>query len=368
MRTFRRGVACFIAVALATACGSSRDSFDDGDSPGTFGKPDDGTPGGSFDTTDGGNAGTPQAIGSDQKECASSFSEGNVMPVSLVLMYDKSQSMLQPTGTGASKWDAAKQGVTSFVTDPGSAGLSAAIQFFSGPPLGQTGALCQAATYSSIAAGPVALPDNSVISGAIGQQSPSGTTATYYAYQGARAIANTLLATNSQQRVAIVFVTDGIPEGCSFDNSIDSTAVLAQQAFAAGVATFVIGVGSSLTTLNAIAKAGGTSAAHIVDTNGNVATDLLAALVDIRGHVASCSLQIPAAPEGKKLDYNAVNVGYGGNTLTYDKDCAGPGWHYDDVTTPHTIELCPSTCDDVKKTANAKVTFALGCATKGGVH
>lgn len=360
-------------TALATAaCAapsiSSRDGFD-----GQDGKPGSDT--GSFGDQDSsgdsaGTVGDPKALGDDQQACASSFTEGTVRPVNLVFMYDKSQSMTQPTGSGASKWDAAKSGVGNFIADPGSAGLSATIQFFSGPPVGQGGVLCQAATYSTAAAGPVALPDSGgLISGAIAHQSPSGGTATYYALQGARQIANTVLAQKPGEKAAIIFVTDGEPDGCSFDNSIDNTAAFAAQCYAAGIPTYVIGVGNSLSSLNAIAKSGGSTKAYIVDANGtNVANSLLSALTEIRGHVASCSIAIPDAPAGKTLDYNAVNVGYGGDTLTYSKDCSsGEGWHYDDATNPHSIDLCTATCTDVKNTANAKVTIALGCATKGGV-
>lgn len=317
---------------------------------------------------DAGSSG-PEGLGPDQDACASAFSESNVSPVNLVFMYDESSSMTQPTGLGASKWDAAKSGVTSFVSDPASAGLSAVIEFFSGPPIGQTGPLCETGTYSTAAAGPVALPDDGgVIARAIASRSPNGSTATYYAMLGARQIASTVLARKPGEKAAIIFVTDGIPEGCSFDNSIGETAKVAAASSSAGVPIYVIGVGNSLTSLDAIAKSGGTSAAYIVDTNGDVSTALLSALGTIRGRVASCSLPIPDAPAGETIDHNAVNVGYGGQTLTYSKDCSkGAGWHYDNASAPHTIELCPTSCSEVKTTARARVSVAFGCATKGGV-
>jgi hypothetical protein len=375
MRTIdgRRGIAGAAAlVALVTAACSgttaSRFQVDDAGTSDGFGSAD-GSPGLSGSNEGGLGSGGPSGLGSDQKACASSTSAGNLTPVNLVFMYDKSGSMVQPAGT-TTKWLAAQDGVTSFVADPESAGMSATIEFFSGPKTTiETGAACEAVTYSTAAAGPIALPDTGgVIAAAIKKQSPNGGTASLYAMQGARAIASSVLTKNPGEKAVIVFVTDGDPDGCGFDNNVDNVAAEAAKSFTAGVPVYVIGVGNSLSSLNQVASSGGTSSAYVLDTSGNVSASLLAALTKIRGQVASCTLAIPAAPQGRAIDYNAVNVGFGGQTLSYSKDCAsGTGWHYDDPSNPKAIDLCPTTCDDVKKTAGAQVSIALGCATKGGV-
>ena len=59
------------------------------------------------------------------------------------------------------------------------------------------------------------------------------------------------------------------------------------------IPTFVIGVGSSLSNLNGIASAGGTTSAFLVDTGGNVNQQFLQAMNDIRHAALGCTYSIP---------------------------------------------------------------------------
>jgi hypothetical protein len=62
--------------------------------------------------------------------CAGGLIEAAPIPLDLYVMLDISASMLDPTQTGISKWDAVSSALTEFVTNPGSAGLGVGIQYF----------------------------------------------------------------------------------------------------------------------------------------------------------------------------------------------------------------------------------------------
>ena len=64
------------------------------------------------------------------------------------------------------------------------------------------------------------------------------------------------------------------------------------------VLTFVIGVGTSLTNLNAIAAAGGTTKAYLVSAGANVTQQFIQALNDIRKKTLGCEYQMPKTDAG----------------------------------------------------------------------
>ncbi len=68
--------------------------------------------------------------------CVGGLTEAAPLPLDLYVMLDISASMLDPTDTGESKWDAVSSALTEFVTNPASAGLGVGIQYF---PLARPG-------------------------------------------------------------------------------------------------------------------------------------------------------------------------------------------------------------------------------------
>ncbi len=306
--------------------------------------------------------------------CATSSASGALAPVDLVLMFDKSGSMDQtPSGSSMSKFQAVKAGLLTFAADPSSSGMTAQLTFFG---QGSGSAFCSASTYTSgITTKSTALPDSTVLSAGFSGVSPDGSTPTQAALDGAIAQARALATANPTHKVAIVMLTDGLPQGCSDDSDITPAANDAKAAFSAAtsIPTYVIGVGDLKTNLDTLAAAGGTSSAYIL-TDTNTATtnsELIAALGSIRGKTATCNFALPAPPTGETLDVDAVNVQYTDTsgttqTLTYDENCtSGDGWHYDDVNNPKEIDLCANTCNTVKTQATGKVSIAFGCATQG---
>ncbi len=124
--------------------------------------------------------------------------------------------------------------------------------------------------------------------------------------------------------------------------------------------------------LDALATAGGTGKAFIVNTSQDVTTGFLGALNTIRTTALSCEYTIPRPTSGQ-LDYGAVNVRFtsgAGQTSTIGYAggaCTGRGgWSYDvnpASATPTKIVICDSTCDSFKADTQAGVSIQLGCKT-----
>src|SRR5205814_1654232 len=76
--------------------------------------------------------------------CAFQSFAAERLPLDLVVLVDASGSMADPVeGAGRSKWQMAQEALSSFIRDPGSAGLGLGLQFF---PLVGGGTPCAAAT------------------------------------------------------------------------------------------------------------------------------------------------------------------------------------------------------------------------------
>jgi hypothetical protein len=205
---------------------------------------------------------------------------------------------------------------------------------------------------------------------ALNANMPNGNTPTVPALSGSIQYVKSYAMAHPGRTVAIVFATDGVPTSCT-NNTVPAAAMAAQAAFAGtpSIRTFVLGVGPSLTSLNQIAMAGGTTAAHLVESGGSA--ELLAALNDIRKGTLTCDYTIPIIP-GKPLDTNLVaikvKVGSTGAEQLVSKvdDLAhcGPtqgGWYFDNNTAPTKITLCPATCNPLLMTMGSSLTVLIGC-------
>ena len=367
-----------LTVAMGLfACGSEGDS--------TFADPSqapdvpNGTHGGSVIGEIG-----PKGTGS---ACVSEVASAELAPTNLVFIYDKSGSMGDPA-TGydpAKKWVPVGTGIKEFFADAYSKTLRASLQFF---PQNDD-------TIETTCAFPYAKPSVALTSAAdpaftlaIDATKPSGGTPTLPALVGAITYAKQVAAERPGDKTAVVLVSDGEPgffdatknafvPGC-VDNDIAHASASAKAAFEGSppIPTYVIGVGAKLEALNAIASAGGTSAAVIVDTADPTKTkgEITTALAAIRKREVSCDFSIPPAPAGQELDPYAVNVVLqqadgSENVLGYSKGCeTNGGWKYDDVANPKRILLCQSACTDARTSTLGKVSIAFGCKTRVAVR
>ena len=336
--------------------------------------------------------------------CAAETAQANLVPVDLFVMLDKSGSMTETVQGGGTRWDAVTGALKAFFGDPANAGIGAGIQYFPLPsgvncsPTCATNAdcgafgpcfvfvclncaggasdSCNAADYAvaDVGIAPLGGAQTTALVNSINSESPTGNTPTGPALQGALSYAQNWALAHPSHNVSVVLVTDGDPTECD-PSDIPGIANIAAQVVNGSppVKTFVIGVGSSLANLNAIAVAGGTGSAFIVDGVANVAQELKAALDDIQQSALGCEYTIPQPAMGM-LDYDKVNVQYtpGGGAPQVilnvpDAASCDPvtgGWYYDSPMSPTKIILCETTCAPVKVDPSGKIDILLGCATE----
>ena len=325
--------------------------------------------------------------------CHAEVREGQRVPIDMYLLVDSSGSMAEPVG-GGTKWDVVSTALTAFLNDPRNEGTGVGLGYF--PATGQAkcmqgdpgclcipftnicfslvGGSCTVSDYST-AAVPLALPAQ--LTAAIGNLAAhqiGGGTPTRPALEGALQSVSAWATQHPDRKALLVLATDGEPSGCA-SNTPQDVADVAANALAGphGIRTFVIGVGSSLVSLNLVAQAGGTDRAFLVDTGGDVAKEFADALDEIRGAASSCDFSIPGAGSGaEKIDPGKVNVSYradGGSSSTRvpqtfmgngsNYDSSG-GWYYDDPAAPTLIKLCDATCRSLSGSA---IQVEFGCDT-----
>lgn len=225
-------------------------------------------------------------------------------------------------------------------------------------------------------------------------------------------------ADDRMARRAIVLVTDGMPNGCGEDGAhLENVVREVAQAYSESIPTYVVGVREprvradaeppwvedstrvwacqseagawmwqyddptvprpapdNLTNLNALAKAGGTNKAFLIDTGDPMATKqaLQEAIFKIRQAAASCTISIPAHPDGARFEKEKIDVRvtWGGQSarLAYDPLCEpGGGWHYDDEENPSEIVLCDETCNGVQVSLLNKLDVDFLCMARDPV-
>jgi hypothetical protein len=249
-------------------------------------------------------------------------------------------------------------------------------------------ASCDNAIYAApdvdIDALPGAAPD---LTDAILDHEPDGNTPTAPALAGAIEHAADWAGDHVGHRVIVLLATDGLPTECLEDpegdpEGVDQVLEVAAAGLSAdpSITTYVVGVFAPTDTaargnLNEIAEAGGSEAAFLVDTTGNVEEEFLAALDAIRGTGLACEFQIPEPSAGSTLDYSLVNVEFtsGGSTqplyfVPNESACdpATGGWYYDIAPaagTPTKIIACPASCTAFQAASDGSVAIRLGCQT-----
>jgi hypothetical protein len=319
-------------------------------------------------------------------ECAGEQFDGEAIPLEIYIMMDRSISMgdSQPNYVlpgGGTKWDAVRRGFQNFFALPQVKTMSAGIDFFSQNS-------CDPNVYSTpeVEIGPVPQTAPNILASydahAPGDNTPMGP-----ALEGALMHARDWKQAHLGVEVAVVLVTDGVPNGCGTMTSdprggADTIAPIAAQ-YASGtppVPTYVLGIqGIEVSAadftyvVTHIAQAGG-SEPVIVQATDDLAQTFAAALDKIRAAAAPpCTYSVPLPPAGGNLDLKRVNVvlepvGSGAEPILNVQDasqCQYGGWYYDPPADPQTINLCPNTCDVVSKLNGAGFKVLFGCATVG---
>jgi len=318
-------------------------------------------------------------------ECASTSSTAQLLPLDLYIMMDQSGSMSAVTGSGMSKWQSIAEALKTFMQDKSSAGIGVGIQYFplkgiGGSAVGGEKDSCSVSDYAKPEVAIAALPDTAAdINDSVAKHSPGGGTPTAVALQGAINYAKSHSVANPTHTVIVVLATDGEPSEC-MPMDIPAIAQVASGGAQGSpkILTFVIGVGTSLTKLGAIAASGGSVQPFLVDQDGvDMVQQFSAALKSVQVAALACTYSIPLPEKGKTFDPTKVNVQvqFGENVpwvmvyvgMLAKCDPGTGGWYYDDPNAPTKIRLCQSMCTTLGTTPNAKVEILVGCSrlTKG---
>jgi hypothetical protein len=316
--------------------------------------------------------------------CATNSETASLVPVDMFVMFDRSGSMANDN-----KWVNASTAMTYFFEDSASAGLNVALRFFPDdkpmPGCSKSGCSVHACSQPLVAPGmllaspkPADTQEDALVNAILGNTDLGGNgggTPLYAALAGAEQWATDYKSSNPGDKLLVVLVTDGLPNGC--DENINHIAGLAGDALASSdILTYAIGmVGSAQSDMDAIAQAGGTQQGIFI-SNSNTQTELEKAFKAIQGSAISCSFPVPQPPAGQTLDPNQINVnlttGNPPSTVTLGRtngitDC-GPagGWYYDDPASPSSIVLCPVSCSAAQSDAASKIDIVVGCDTNMG--
>lgn len=388
-RVSSRGVGLSLLLGAASVsmlhCGGDDDGsgFDDG----SGNKSGNGGSGGTNIDLDGsaanGGSGNGGGAINPDAACAVEKDEATLAPVNMLIMFDRSGSM-----NNNDKWNDASDALVAFFQDPGTAGLRVALRFFphDQPAAGCNNGQCSIPACSqplvdlaplTAAAAPGDAQEDALVS-AVQGESPGGGGGTpiYAALGGSEVWATAYAQAHAAEKVVVIFVTDGAPNGC--DENINNISQLAADALASdGVYTYAVGLeGSNESDMDAIAQAGGTTQGFFIGSGSSATADLLAALKAIQGSQLSCEFVVPkTSSSGQAVDPKKVNVNFtpgGGTTETLGQvpsaaDCGTDGgWYYDNPTAPTKITLCPVTCATAQSDKEAKIEILLGCATQIG--
>jgi len=321
--------------------------------------------------------------------CVNTAIRGDQRPVSLYFMMDNSGSMstVDP-GQTLSRWEIISAAVPAFAADPANAGLFAGLDFFPEPGAGGGArggggatASCVVTDYEmpnvpiDVLPGAGNVQANAFGTAITGRTLGNGTP-TQPALEGALAFAATWQTAHPERTVYVVFVTDGLPNGCNSTVANAAATAAAGLAGTPSIQTYVLGVGPEVVAnLDPIAMAGGTGTAYVVTMGG--AAGLSAALAAIKGTTVTCDYNIPVL-DGGTLDLAHVNVqttlGTNGTpTLIGQVSSAaacgsGAGWYFDNpvppgVPPPTKITLCPTLCTALQTTTGSQLDVLLGCKT-----
>lgn len=400
MKRHQLAFGCCLVLALSGISGFGCSSNDDGGTPAadpTAGAADTGpaptAPGGGLDAavTDPNSDAGPAMVDS---ACGGTMMKASARDANLLLVLDRSGSMLQkPTGFSVSKWDAVKIALREAL-NPVKGKIALGLEMY--PNGVAAGDACVVPSGASAITVPVSEDSVDMIVDAVNSATPAGATPTTTALARANEYFTTGAGKDLKGDKYVILATDGGPncdpsitcgaETCTtnIDGScdtggnccdpsrskiscLDDKGVIAQidALRASGVKTFVVGIPGTeayKSYLDQFAEHGGMMATsggskyYAVSAEGGVA-GLTAVFSLITGElITSCRITLDVAPP----DPSQVNVYVDEKVIPRGGD---DGWDYDGTTTPPTITIKGSTCDQVKTKGAKVISVSYGCPT-----
>ncbi len=302
--------------------------------------------------------------------------------IDALLVLDRSESMSQPLSLSTlTRWDAIQQGLNQFLANAPLQLKNMGIVFFGRTGDPQDFTECDASFYAQPAV-PFTPLGTSTILTAVANKSTElkGVAPWAAALQGGLTYAQGWQAQFTAHKTVVIFVAGSSPAICGADkssaNALVSDALHATGIFSGGppLYTFVLGTGVlDRTALDALAVAGGTDHASIVD--GSDAPALFAQALTrsfnaVTSTSMSCSMNLPIPPSGSGLDPSKIQIlftPYVGSPqeiqmLQSSAQCDGPygGWYLDSATNPTQLNFCPCSCANQSA---GSLQLRFGCRT-----
>lgn len=399
------GGALLVLAALSASllqCGASTSPTDDaqsdtgGSANATGGSDAAGGTGGHGDGGGSGidvpaSGGAPDDLDPDEA-CAIGTEEATLRPATMLILFDRSSSLIRnEVEPGVTRWDAVSSAFGAFLADPSTDGLGVALRFFPHdlPAEGCNTPTCDVAACSQplIEMGrllAVQGPDDAheaALLAALEEATPvpGGGTPTGAILEGGVDWALAYQDEHPDERVVILLVTDGAPEGC--EERIPHLEGFLEDALDGGINTFIVGLlgedGEALAqdTMNYLANAGGTGEALFIQDSETTQGELLEALASVQGDAIACDFELPAVTQaGVEVDPGLVNVIYTSGSSPSDgvetkftkvvgkDECEdSASWFYDVEEAPTRIHLCPGACAPVSSDPLASLEILLGC-------
>jgi hypothetical protein len=319
-------------------------------------------------------------------------------PVNVLLLVDRSTSMLEPVdpsvADGPTRWQAVTGALRAFLNSERASHASIGLQFF-GLSNGKDD--CSADKYAlpKVRIAPLVSNRADLIQ-AVDAERPGSFTPTQPAVEGALRYAATVAAAPESVHVPtiVVLASDGIPSECgavnangqtlvSFGEINDTLRSYSQPPLdASGVAlrppirTFLIGTEDLKSNAAALAEAGGGQAFLVGGAAGqgtNLEARFLDALLSIVVKPLACELELPqTAPNtGEVVDFEKVRVRFtaaaSGTTTEFPRvrglvECGNDtAWYYDDNLAPEKLLFCKRGCESI---GAGELKLELGCSPR----
>lgn len=348
-----------VSLGLLGGCTWSPDANINGGGAGGFGGHNNVGLGGQVGVTVDGSIGP-----TSDANCGVTNHMGNRLPPDLLLVFDRSGSMLQdpmtgnncnPAATCPSKWNQSRTAVNMAVA-ASEATIRWGLKLFSSG--GGNNNTCNVAAGAEV---PIALNNGMAIQTALTAATAAGSTPTTLAVTNGGNYLATLTTPNPR---FLVLVTDGEPNcGTGGGQNSDAPAAIAAVGAQAtrGYGTFVIGINNiagatgnaAATTLSAMSTAGmhpraGTPNYYVVsDTAG-----LVTALESIGTQVTSCTFTLDSVPP------DPTNIRVLADNKTVPANDVN-GWVYE--AGMRAVTLKGTYCDDVLNMVTMNVSVLFGC-------
>ena len=299
--------------------------------------------------------------------CKAVTARAKVVPLHLVAVLDRSQSMVlsytDATGRRMTRLQAIMRALTAYAALPQRSPV-----LFSAIPFGSKRRdVCDLAGYSAVVTDAL-LPNTTTVPTALDDIAMTGVTPTSAGVRAGTVLAQMLRRAHPDDNVVLLLATDGLPTDCG---GMSEAVVAVREASVAGFPTHVVGIGEQLANLSDLARAGGTGPAVLISgtSASAVASAISSKLEGIRSQF-SCEVQVPATqPDGRAVVPAELNVQIaytsGARDLVYSQACALPNaFRYDDAANPKKVVLCGNTCDAVRADDAATVDLLFNCATR----